>query len=108
MDGAGGEVTTDVSTAPMHSVVLPVVGVVSSRSLYAAAAALVPSIVPYTIVTMVGINDKLMAKAQDGGKTAVSDAETRELLRRWARLNYGRMVIVLAGSLLGCVATVMR
>lgn len=63
---------------------------------------------PYTFATMIGINNKLMVKARDGEKAAVSDGETRVLLEQWRKLNFGRAVIALLGSVLGCVGATVR
>lgn len=78
--------------------------------LYTTAMALIPCIVPFTLALMRGTNEKLMVKARGEGKAenARSDSETRELLAKWRKLNYGRAAMVLLGSVLACVATVLR
>lgn len=69
----------------------------------------VPSIVPYTILLMRGINARLMEKAEAGkGKDEAGDEETWELLRRWKVLNWGRAVVVVTGSLAGLLGSVIR
>lgn len=78
-------------------------------ALYATAMVLVPSIVPYTIVLMRGINGKLMEKAEAGqGQGKGEGEETWELLRQWKVLNWGRAVIVLTGYVMGVMGSVLR
>lgn len=80
---------------------------------FIAAAAAAVSIVPWTLVTMVGTNDELMRREEAGkgpadqGAGKVRDREnepgqltTRDLVQRWAWLNAGRGVLMLAATLL--------
>ncbi|KAI9658313.1 MAG: hypothetical protein M1821_002446 [Bathelium mastoideum] len=86
--------------------------------LYTAAAVLSPSIVPYTRLVMIPINRVLMAKADSSSASpAASDAvekgigsegETDELLKKWARLSYGRVVLQGAAALLALWAVASR
>ena len=62
--------------------------------------------IPYTVTLMTGINARLMEKAKD--EKTVSDSETRELLRKWKALNWGRAVIVGIGAVVAMVGTVVR
>jgi hypothetical protein len=75
-------------------------------ALYTAAAVLVPSIVPYTLLVMKPSTlDPLIAAAAD--PSILSTERTLELLQIWKGQNYVRQAFGAAGSLLGAIATVM-
>lgn len=74
------------------------------RALYTAAAVLLPSIVPYTILLLKPINDKLTAMAN------ISDMSERletahALVDKWGTLNLIRSLLPLAGAVLAALAT---
>lgn len=90
----------------------------SSR--YLAAATLVIMVLPYTVLFILPINNKLMAHAkrddgigQDKGKEGVAigveeearrkkqDDELPTLLEKWSQRNYGRALLPLLGGVLG-------
>ncbi|KAF2754149.1 hypothetical protein EJ05DRAFT_150351 [Pseudovirgaria hyperparasitica] len=86
---------------------------VTPSMLYGAAAVLVPTIAPYTILVMrPGANDELIGMAEKAERGAKGDgvgSEERigELLANWKRMNFVRAVTVAAGTVLGGLATVM-
>lgn len=75
-------------------------------TLYAAAAILVPAIVPYTLAVMVPTNDRLMAKAKGLGNMGLQ--ETRVLVEKWKGMNYVRAAMAGVATLLAGWATVVR
>ncbi|KIW01091.1 uncharacterized protein PV09_07378 [Verruconis gallopava] len=87
----------------------------SSFRLYAAAAVLLPSTVPYTMVLMQPINAKLLHRADTMAASAITDAaaeagvvqeETAHaLVDKWATLHLGRALIAAAGALSATWAT---
>lgn len=81
----------------------------SSTSLYAAAAVLTISIVPYTLTAMKGVNDRLHAIAdaplEESKATVVAEkGEVETLLRKWYLLNLVRSLLPAVGCVLGVVA----
>lgn len=77
----------------------------NSNALYGTAAILTLSIVPYTIVTMSGTNNALLAKTKlDSEPSAEARAEIEELVNKWVSLNGLRSLLPLAGGLLGMFA----
>lgn len=73
--------------------------------LFAAAGGLVLAIVPFTILTMASTNDLLTSNAKSVSESSASDLVG--LLKKWAKLNLGRAVFPLIGSLCGFVASVL-
>ena len=79
--------------------------------LYASAAGLTLAIVPYTLIGMRAVNDKLHAKADGKEKDdtrqppQLEDANMRDLLTEWAWWNAGRSLLPLGGCVLGWYAT---
>ncbi|UNI23660.1 hypothetical protein JDV02_009467 [Purpureocillium takamizusanense] len=67
--------------------------------LFAAAAASVMGIVPFTLLVMADTNDKLHKLHKDG--TSGSEHHAKELLDRWGTMNFVRGLMPLAGSILG-------
>lgn len=82
---------------------------------YALAALVTGSIVPYTLIVMKGINGKLNRKVQESKqldrteefseKEAKKGERSQELLSRWATLNFGRGLLPFAGACLGMYAS---
>jgi hypothetical protein len=82
----------------------------SDFKLFSAAAILVPSIIPYTVFLMSGINSKLQEKAASLANASLTDTAVEsgvaqgetahELLDKWATLNLGRSFLPLLGTLL--------
>lgn len=75
--------------------------------MYAAAAVLTLSIVPYTFATMAGTNDKLLGLAESKGDLSTSRAEVESLISRWIQLNWVRSLLPLAGSFVGIAAALL-
>lgn len=78
--------------------------------LYAAAAVIMPTIVPFTLGVMKPTNDMLMTKAGAGGKASDSSSESANveaLLEKWKKMNYVRAFVVGTGALLAATATVL-
>lgn len=83
--------------------------------LYALAALLTGSVMPYTLFVMKDVNAKLMAKAEEterlDAKDEVTEIKTpkgesaKELVDWWAVLNLGRAVFPLLGAVLGAWAS---
>jgi hypothetical protein len=81
----------------------------SGFKLYTIAAILVPSIIPYTVFLMSGINSKLQEKAASLANASLTDADVEsgvaqgetahELLDKWAILNLGRSMLPLISTL---------
>lgn len=81
----------------------------SGFKLYTVAAILVPSIIPYTVFLMSGINNKLQEKARSLANASLTDTAVEsgvaqgetahELLDKWATLNLGRSLLPLLGTL---------
>ncbi|TKA71749.1 hypothetical protein B0A49_08161 [Cryomyces minteri] len=82
----------------------------STFKLYTAAAVLMPSVIPYTLLLVKPINDKLLKKAETlatvsitddaASETGVSKDETvHGLVDRWGTLNLGRALLAAAGCL---------
>ncbi|KAK5731602.1 hypothetical protein LTR17_011194 [Elasticomyces elasticus] len=79
--------------------------------IYAIAAALIPSIMPFTLSVMdPGVNNRLKLLAKDAERsTKLTDSvkdEVQELLGKWAAMNYVRAVAVGVGAVLGAVASI--
>ncbi|OJD34132.1 uncharacterized protein BKCO1_2500049 [Diplodia corticola] len=79
--------------------------------LYGAAAALTIGIVPYTILTMRGTNNKLIKNSEEIGRQGVAapasreeESEVEELLGRWMWLNGVRSVLPALGGVAAVVA----
>jgi hypothetical protein len=82
--------------------------------LYGLAAAIIPSIAPYTILVMApAVNDRLHElahRAEEGKKgeeLGVSERELGGMMRQWSWMNYNRAILVGIGAVLGTVATVV-
>ncbi|SLM35291.1 Protein of unknown function DUF1772 [Lasallia pustulata] len=83
--------------------------------LYALAALMTISVMPYTLLAMKNVNAKLMAKAKDMESLEVKEEVTevglpkgesaKDLVRWWGILNFGRGVLPLVGALLGAWAS---
>lgn len=58
-----------------------------------AAALLIGSVVPYTLIVVMPVNQKILEPDRD-----LSSAETRELLQKWARLHGVRTALSLVAS----------
>jgi hypothetical protein len=81
----------------------------SGFKLYTIAAILVPSIIPYTVFLMSGINSKLQEKAASLANASLTDTAVEsgvaqgetahELLDKWATLNLGRSLLPLISTL---------
>jgi hypothetical protein len=79
-----------------------------------AASILLPCIVPFTVLFIAPINDKLIAKMHDMESASLEDmaiekgvaeAETTHaLIDKWATLNVARAVFIAAGALCAAVA----
>ncbi|EOD48976.1 60s ribosomal protein l44 [Neofusicoccum parvum] len=89
------------------------IGMLSEKSFYltAAAGVLIPAIVPFTILVIKPVNDKLAAivEALDGkqpGEVAVEEQKVEPLLKQWNRLNATRSVMVGLGAVAGLLAIV--
>ena len=65
---------------------------------YLAAAGLVVSIIPFTILFMTPTNGALLAAAE--GTSSLGVSEVSGLVRRWGFLNLARSVLPLTGGLL--------
>ena len=86
--------------------------------LYALAALVTISVVPYTLLAMVSTNRKLLGKTSPAGasesvsgnhereEVSNNDESAKELLARWRLLNFGRGVLPLLGTSLGLYATI--
>ncbi|KAK5682303.1 hypothetical protein LTS10_005429 [Elasticomyces elasticus] len=79
--------------------------------LYAIAGAIVPCIVPYTLLVMdPRANNRLKFLAKEAERSSKSTDsikdEVQELLGKWARMNYVRAAAVGAGAVLGAVASI--
>lgn len=70
--------------------------------LFAAAAASVVGIVPFTLLVMTDTNDKLHKLNKDG--TSGTEPQAKELLDRWGIMNFVRGLLPLAGTILGIKA----
>jgi len=71
-------------------------GNANTFGLYTAAAVLVPSIVPYTLVFIGPVNEKLIAKADSTVESTAGEAigeDTNALLDKWALLNSVRVIL---------------
>lgn len=68
---------------------------------YLSAAALVISIVPFTIVFMTPTNSTLLAAVS--GQSVLSQATLSELIRKWSFLNITRSFLPLLGAATGFV-----
>ena len=66
---------------------------------YAAAAASVVSIVPFTLLVMKGTNTALHKAAKD--RVHSTDADVSRRLDTWTYLNLGRAFLPLAGAVIG-------
>ncbi|KAJ9107412.1 hypothetical protein QFC21_000862 [Naganishia friedmannii] len=71
--------------------------------LYGAAAAIIPSIAPFTIFVMKATNDALHAAADKG---ATESQQIHALLDHWWKLNAVRALLVGTGTVLGVLASV--
>jgi len=69
------------------------------RGLAIAAAGTV-GIVPFTLLFMGGINDKLIAASDAVGKEVASES-VRELVARWGRVNVVRSFLTLGATMAG-------
>ena len=77
----------------------------STGGLYAIAAVLLPSIVPWTLAMMLPTNNKLMEAAAKPGMFNAKD--TRQLVLDWKRFNLMRTLIFGAGgATLAAIATI--
>jgi hypothetical protein len=72
---------------------------------YVAAGVLGVSIVPFTIVAMSPTNNKLLAVAAGASKLNAGDVS--RLVDKWAALNVGRSLFLLASAAIG-LATLLR
>ncbi|KAL8873299.1 MAG: hypothetical protein Q9174_001214 [Haloplaca sp. 1 TL-2023] len=82
---------------------------------YALAALVTGSIVPYTLIFMKGINAQLNRKVQESKhldrsdefneKEAKKGELSQDLLNRWATWNFGRGLLPFAGACLGVYAS---
>lgn len=70
--------------------------------LYGAAALVIPTIVPYTLLAMQPTNDSIAARAAKAGD--ISDAQLKALVVKWSGMNYTRALLVSIGALLGTTA----
>jgi hypothetical protein len=66
---------------------------------FLAAAGLVVSIVPFTLLFMSTTNDALLSAAS--GAAALGEAPVSELIKRWGVLNLTRSALPLLGAILG-------
>ena len=83
--------------------------------LYALAALMTVSVVPYTLLVMKSVNAKLLAKAEEMESLDAKDEVTevglpkgesaKELVDWWGVLNLGRGVFSLLGAVLGAWAS---
>ncbi|XHF98732.1 hypothetical protein AWENTII_002271 [Aspergillus wentii] len=76
----------------------------SLAGLYATAATLTVSIVPYTIVAMRPTNNALIKLAGSRDLTAAEETQSNDLLGRWIVLNGIRSILPLVGGLVGITA----
>ena len=82
--------------------------------LYGLAAFSTLSIIPYTLLMMKGVNDKLTSKADNTKAMSLDkivaeedkgDESAKELIDWWATLNLGRGLLPLLGATVGAWAT---
>lgn len=71
--------------------------------LYGVAAAIIPSIAPFTIFAMKATNDSLHAAADNG---TTETHQIHALLDHWWKLNAVRALLVGTGTILGVLASV--
>jgi uncharacterized membrane protein YjgN (DUF898 family) len=71
---------------------------------YAAAAGSLLTIVPFTLVVMMGTNNLLQKAAKEGSPG--SDPQVNSLLDTWTLMNLGRSLFPLAGAVIGAIAFV--
>lgn len=97
-----------------HSSRLPFFGNTVALS-YAVAAILSMSITPYTLIVLNSTNAAIfkreseVSKAEKDGRAVEErsgDESAQVLLRRWAALNLGRVVLLLGSSVLGTWTTI--
>ncbi|TQV98986.1 hypothetical protein V2A60_007322 [Cordyceps javanica] len=69
----------------------------ATRTHLAAAAGLVMSIIPFTLVFMRNTNEMLLK----GASETVTSTATRELISKWGNLNLARSLLPLAAGILG-------
>lgn len=88
-------------------------GLLSEKAFYltGAAAVLIPAIVPFTLLVIKPVNDKLAAKVEalDGkqpGEASWDEEGIEPLLTKWNRLNAVRSVMVGVGAVAGLLAVV--
>jgi hypothetical protein len=95
----------------------------TSLTLYTISAISVFALIPYTITFMGPMNSALTALAHQSSSSSSSAAEVDiekgytttdaeqdadRLIRRWTKLNYGRMALELTSAVLGLWAVVSR
>ena len=68
------------------------------------AAAMAIGIIPFTLLVLNPTNKRLIAAGE--GRLAIGDTEAKELVGKWARLNLGRTVLPIVGTIVG-VSTVL-
>lgn len=71
----------------------------STSKIYLAAAGLVVSIIPFTILFMSPTNTALLDAAK--GATSLSVGQVSDLITKWGYLNLARSLLPLTGGLLG-------
>lgn len=80
----------------------------SRAGLYASAAILTLSIVPFTLIAMKNTNNALVRVSQFNGEgSAMPDAKVEVLLRDWVALNRARSWFPLVASLAGIAAALL-
>ena len=68
---------------------------------YAVAAGLVVGIVPFTLLTLGGINSTLIGAFK--GTVALSAEQSEAMIRKWGLINIARSLLPLAGAVTGFV-----
>ncbi|KAK3116479.1 hypothetical protein LTR53_003143 [Teratosphaeriaceae sp. CCFEE 6253] len=85
-------------------------GSLTPAMLYATAACIIPSIVPFTLMIMhPAANLRLLELAGEGFQSEVvsaAEGEVQQLFRKWSMLNYVRAAMAGSGAVLGMAATV--
>lgn len=80
----------------------------SNFGLYTAAAVLLPTFVPYTLVVLGPTYRKIFARAEPGAVAddakAAPGEKTNDLLDTWAILNVPRALTALAAAIAGAIA----
>ncbi|KAB2580007.1 putative mitochondrial membrane protein [Lasiodiplodia theobromae] len=87
------------------------IGLLSERSFYltSLAAVVVPAIVPFTLLFIKPVNNKLIAHVEsledkESGESALTEQDIESLVAKWSKLNAVRAVMTGAGAVAGLLA----